>query len=123
VFKNLCRSLPHHVAGQDLQGHAASQRDLLGLVNHPHAAPADLAHDPVVAEFLEARHGARGRPPRVVAGVSLDLFDFDQGREHLADLVGHLRQAVDVLLEARPLAPAKALGKLLGELIEPVVVA
>ena len=38
--------------------------------------------------------------------VWLDLLDLDQGRERLADLVGHLRQAVDVLLQARPLAPA-----------------
>ena len=35
---------------------------------------------------------------RLDAGVCLDLLDLDQGREHLADLVGHLRQPVDVLL-------------------------
>src|SRR5262249_41733019 len=60
---------------------------------------------------------------RVVAGVSLDLFDFDQGREHLPDLLGHRRQAVDVLLDARPLAPAIPLDELLGQLVEPAEVA
>ena len=36
--------------GQDLQRHAAVQRPLLGLVHDPHAAPADLAEDAVIAE-------------------------------------------------------------------------
>jgi hypothetical protein len=47
------------------------------------------------------------------------LLDLDQGREHLADLGGHLRQALDVLLEARPLAAAIPLGELIGPLVEP----
>ena len=38
--------------GEDLQRHAAVQRPLLGLVHDPHAAPADLAEDPVIAEDL-----------------------------------------------------------------------
>jgi hypothetical protein len=58
----------------------------------------------------------------VIAGVTLEVFDLDQGREHLADLVFHLRQAVDVLLEAGPLAPAIPLGELLGQLVEPAIV-
>ena len=37
---------------QDLERHAAAQRDLLGLVHDAHAAPADLAEDPVVADLL-----------------------------------------------------------------------
>ena len=76
---------------QDLQRHAAAQRDLLGLVDDPHAAPADLAEDPVVADLPEARDGGRRRPDRLVAGVALGLLDLDQGREQLADLVGQLR--------------------------------
>jgi hypothetical protein len=31
------------------------QRDLLGLVDDAHPAPADLADDPVVAELLQGR--------------------------------------------------------------------
>ena len=50
------RDLP----GQDLQGHAAAEGDLLGLVDHAHAAPADLAEDPVVAHLAQGR---QGRPP------------------------------------------------------------
>ena len=65
--------------------------------------------------------GQRG-PPRT-GGVGLDLLDLDQGRERLADLVGHLRQAVDVLLQVRPLAPAIALGELPGQLVEAAIVA
>ena len=37
---------------QDLQGHAASQRQLDGLVDDAHAAPADLAHDLEVAQGI-----------------------------------------------------------------------
>jgi hypothetical protein len=106
-------------AGQDLQGYAAAQRDLLGLVDHPHPATADLAEDPVVADLAKAGVGGRRR---VAVGVVLRLLDLDQGREHLPDLRGHLRQPIDVLLHARPLAAAIALGELLGEFVEPPVV-
>jgi hypothetical protein len=51
--------------------------------------------------------------------VLLGQLDLDQRREHLADLVGHLRETIDVLLEARPLAPAIPLGELLGQLVKP----
>ena len=36
--------------GQDLEGDAPAERDLLGLVDHTHAAPAHLAEDAEVAE-------------------------------------------------------------------------
>jgi hypothetical protein len=35
---------------QDLQGHAAAERNLYGFVNHAHAAPADLANQAVVTQ-------------------------------------------------------------------------
>src|SRR5204863_488978 len=41
--------------GQDLQRHAAAEGDLLGLVDYAHAAPADLAEDPVVAHLAQRR--------------------------------------------------------------------
>ena len=56
--------------GQNLEGDRAAQRDLLGLVNHPHAAAGDLADDPEVAEDLaplriaRARHRLGRRRPR-----------------------------------------------------------
>ena len=58
--------LDHPVAGhlprQDLQRHAAAQRDLLGLVHDAHAAPADLAEDPVVADLAQGRIRGPGIP-------------------------------------------------------------
>ena len=110
------------LVGQYLQRHPAAQADLLGLVDDPHAAPADLAHDPILAELAQGRGDDSGRR-RLAPGILLGLLDLDQGREHLADLVGHLRQAVDVLLQARPLAPAIPLGELLGQLVEAAIVA
>ena len=44
-------------AGAGLQRHAAAERDLLGLVDHAHPAPADLAEDPVVAHLAAAAAG------------------------------------------------------------------
>jgi hypothetical protein len=82
---------------------------------------ADLAHDPVIAYLFETG-AARSLSGRLIASVVLDLFDLDQGREHLADLVGHFGKAVDVLFDAGPLTPAITLGELLGQLVEPAVV-
>ena len=48
--------------GQDLQGHPAAERDLLGLVDDPHAAAADLAEEAEVAE--PARPDGLGRRTR-----------------------------------------------------------
>jgi len=36
--------------GQNFQGHASAERDLLGLVNHAHAAATDFAENAEVAE-------------------------------------------------------------------------
>ena len=80
--------LDHPVAGhrprQDLQRHPAAQRDLLGLVDHAHAAPADLAEDPVVAD--QGRGRIRGPKTRglvlALPGI-IDLLHFDQRREEI----------------------------------------
>ena len=37
--------------GQDLEGDMAAERNLLGLVNDPHAAVADLTNDAIIAEL------------------------------------------------------------------------
>jgi hypothetical protein len=42
---------------QHLQGHAPLQRELHRLVNHPHAAPADLAENAVIAQLTRERLG------------------------------------------------------------------
>ena len=51
-----------------------------------------------------------------------DLFDLRERREHLADLVGHLRQAVDVSLQTRLLAPAIPLCELFSQLVEAAII-
>ena len=48
-----------HLLPQDLQRHVPAQQHLLGLVHDAHAAAADLAEDPVVADLL----GLLDRPP------------------------------------------------------------
>ena len=60
--------VPSRAGRQDLQGHAAAQRLLLGLVDDAHAAPADLAEDPVVAQLPQGR--GRGRPGCAVVEVA-----------------------------------------------------
>ena len=52
--------------GQDLERHVAAQRDLLGLVDDAHSAPAHLAKDAVVAQLLQV--GDRDGP---VASASI----------------------------------------------------
>ncbi len=44
---------------EDLQGDPAAQGDLLGLIDHAHAPPPDLADDGVVAELGPGRKRAR----------------------------------------------------------------
>ena len=56
-----------HLPRQDLQRHPAAQRDLLGLVDHAHAAPADLAEDPVVADLPQGRIRGPGIPGLAVS--------------------------------------------------------
>ena len=67
--RSRARRSPATWPGQDLERHPAAQADLLGLVDDPHAAPADLAEDPVVAQPpFGDRHG-RNDP-----GAGFDIF-------------------------------------------------
>ncbi len=61
---------PRQVGGlaQELQGHVAVERLLAGLVDDPHAAPADLADDAEVVEPLR-RGGRCGRRARGRRGL------------------------------------------------------
>ena len=110
---------------QDLERHPAAQRDLLGLVHHAHAAPADLAEDPVVADLVCERSDSAAReirrsPPRILP-QALGLLDFDHRREQLADFVGQLRVAIGVFLERRPFAAPETSREFLGQSIEQVI--
>ncbi len=118
VFRNL--------AGQDLERHLAAQADLLGLVDHPHAAPADLAEDAVIAQPpLLARGWGRRGLRAVRPGVAVDrqvLLDHHQGRQQLADLVGQLGVAGGQVLDARPLAGPEPRQERLGDDLEGVAI-
>jgi hypothetical protein len=108
--------------GQDLQRHVPAQRDLLGLVDHAHPTPADLADDPVVPQLSEGRGPGlrRGRGARRLARQrpvgQRDVLHQGHGREDRADPVGQIRIPLDVLTQRRPLPPALPLEELLGQL-------
>ncbi len=72
---------------QDLQGHMAAERCLLGLVNDAHAAAAELADDP---ELAQGRRLSRRR-----AGRAVD--ELDAGQAGL-ELGGQLRDVPQKLL-------------------------
>ena len=121
--------LDHPVAGdlprQDLERNAAAQRDLLGLVNDAHAAPADLAEDPVVADF--AQGWIRGRRiPAIERLVALAGTPSACSTLTIAGKSSRISSAssgiaVGVFLERRAFAAAEAIRKFLGQLIEQVV--
>ena len=96
--------------GEDLQGHAPAERLLLGLVDHAHAAAADLAEDAVVAQPLQRRGRRRPRrqPKSVrVAHPGLVLLHQQQRREQRVDPVGPLRVTLGVLGRARGASPRR----------------
>ena len=108
---------------EDLQRHAAAQRLLLGLVDHAHAAPADLAEDAVVAQPLEPdphRGAVGGQRAGGAAGALAQVLHHQQGREQVADLVGQLGVALEVLAERGLLAAALAVEELLGQELDGV---
>ncbi len=104
---------------QELQRHAAAQRDLLGLVDHPHPAPADLADDPVVADLARLRRGHR---PAVVLGLRRrpELVDQRHRGEHAADRLGQRGIPRRVLLDGGTLAPPPPRQELLGQRLDRV---
>ena len=95
--------------GQNLEGNPPAERLLLGLVDDPHAAPADLAEDAVVAQPRQPRLGMDGNAAGgVVGAVGAEVFHPDQDGEDFADLVGQLGMSPAVFLECGPLAAALA---------------
>src|SRR5208337_2643108 len=112
----------------DLERHPVLERLVLGLVNYPHATGADDAKDLVVAQplgMVQHRSGVRFRGSgRLVdqAGDGLDqgleMLDLDQGREQLADVVGPLGAARNVLLQTWPLATPQPRLERLGQLLD-----
>jgi hypothetical protein len=100
---------------QHLQGDAPAERQLLGLVDDAHAAAADLAHQPVVAEHRRDSWLAGRRR-------AFEVFQEEGGGEDLADGVGPLRVAEGVLGDGRPFAAADAGDELVGQQLDRVAV-
>ena len=109
---------------QDLQGHAAAQRLLLGLVDDAHAAPADLADDPVVPQLLQRRGGAAGLLGGVtrLAHAGLVVLHQQQRREQRVDPLGPLGVALDVFGRRWALPAAVARHELLGQPLHRVTI-
>ena len=109
------------VARQDLQRHVPAQRVLLGLVDHAHAAAADLAEDPVVAELPRIAGPSAGSPSAngpvgsAAPGSGPSRSISTMAGKTSADLVGQLGVAVGVLGQGRPLARAVAVEERLGQ--------
>jgi hypothetical protein len=89
--------------GQHLEGHAAAQRELFGLVDHAHAAAADLPDDAEVAELAEGLFrrlrlrdvgGERARP---VGGAADEV----QRRQAAVEFLGQLGVAGQEFLARR----------------------
>src|SRR5262249_39009823 len=85
-------------------------------------AAADLPEDAKVAQLFRAAAGATGcgRPegePGGAVAAGGDLLHHYQGREQVADLLGVLRVALDVLAQRGPLPAAVPLEELLGQLL------
>jgi len=90
--------------GKNLQRHAARQRDLLGLVDHAHPAPSDLADESKIAQHACARRIARvnRRLPAVAADFEGGLADKLQARQASPQALGHGRVPVDELPRVGP---------------------
>ena len=98
---------------QDLECHAPAQRDLHGLVDNPHPAPADLADNAIVAQpageiilFLRAIG-------RLIGGRQTQHL---QRGEHLTDDGCDLGMPIGILLDVRLLAAVEPIQKLVGDL-------
>ena len=104
-----------------LERDIAPERLLDRLVNDPHPAPAQLANDPELAELrwhrsrrlhLRRRHSAPPQP-----------LDHRHRRQQLADRLGMLGIALQVLGDRWRFAPSTALDKLFGHAFERVAIA
>jgi hypothetical protein len=92
--------IEHRGERQDLEGDAAAQRELLGLVDHAHAAAADLADQAEVAEFAETEGvGPLGFPGVIVARAQAGHHA--GGGQQLAECGGVIGVTADELVDVR----------------------
>jgi hypothetical protein len=75
--------------GQDFQGHAPPQGNLLGFVNHSHATATDLAQQPEITQLSQVRGGIGDHPglrvafDRALEGGSQSLHLIEAGKKFL----------------------------------------
>ena len=122
--RRTCLRVQQRAGREHLQGHAAAQRLLLGLVDDPHAAPADLAEDAVVAQPLQP--GPRGdavsaaSEPVVAPELSprSSIISRAGNRSRISSASSGWRSRYS--LEGRLLAAALAVEELLGQELDGV---
>ena len=109
---------------QNLQRDASAQRFLLGLVDHAHAAAANLAEDAVVAQPRQPRRGVNRHQAAggVVGAVGAEVLHADQYGEEVADVACELGEAPAIFLERGPLAAALAAEEVVGQRLDGVAV-
>ncbi|MFO0807853.1 MAG: hypothetical protein U0746_04450 [Gemmataceae bacterium] len=110
------------IGRQQLQRDVPPKRFLHRLIDHAHAATADLSQDAELADAIGVSVRGRNEVAGAVAGDGLELLHLDEGREQLADLVGTLWQAIRVLGQGRPFAGPEAGDELLGQALERIAV-
>ena len=101
--------------GQHLDRHPAAQRLLLGLVDDPHPAPADLANDAKIAQPFDPGRAERSGAVGVLLLADLELLHGRNRRKQLADLLRPLRVFRQVLVDRRVLAAPAPLDELGGQ--------
>ena len=110
----------------DFERDVAEQRLAHGFVYDPHAARAEVAKDPVIAQLLKdvavCRRCRRGEDTGDILPHRLALLDQGQRREQLADIVSQLGVTIDVLGNRRVLAVPKPVGELLGDPLKRIAV-
>ena len=106
---------------QDLQRHAAAERDLLGLVDDPHAAAADLAEDAEVAQDaqLVEGSGAPGRPGgRPVRWRSPSSAIISSAGSSRRSSLGVLGVAGQVPVQVHRVAGLEPVGELVDQVLQ-----
>ncbi len=116
------RPVRRHMPGQHFEGHPPAERNLLGLINDTHAAPADLSQNPVITDLLQRLRCSPSLRLTFTVGFPLvDLLHLDQRREKLADFIGQLRIPLHVFRKRGPLSASEPLREFLRQLIQKVV--
>ncbi len=103
---------------QHLQGHAAAERELLGLIDHPHAAAAHLTDQVEVAQHVghRVRDVGRGSPwPGRVGRGPAQAGHRLHCRQAAAQHVGVLGMAAGVVLQVYHLARGQPVGQLVDQ--------